>query len=156
MATSIEPLYPDFLQNATTYAQVEQYWQQQFGQWLAPHGLSHEPFYNKETGSGQRLNDGNPIFDAYIPQRHKLVRIIQYDPAEPEGELISHYTDTWPTAEMEPGQRPQPTDPAKREAPIPELVITLFLTEDTARQTGELIRRWIVEDQSASQIETDD
>lgn len=57
---------------------------------------------------------------------------------------------------MEPGQRPQPTDPAKREAPIPELVITLFLTEDTARQTGELIRRWIVEDQSASQIETDD
>jgi hypothetical protein len=133
-------------------ARAERYWQQRFTQLLAPHGLSHQPFYNKYAAGGQKIAVGNPIFDAYVPQRHKLVRIIQYDLAEAEGELLSFYTDAWPTAQMAPELRPRPAEPAKRDAPIPELVIALFLSGETVLQVEELVRGWVIEDFEVSKM----
>jgi len=149
MGTPVNALHPNLL---AAYARAERYWQQRFTQLLAPHGLSHQPFYNRYAGSGRKIADGNPIFDAYVPQRHKLVRIMQHDPAVAPGELLRFYTDVWPTGEMAPELRPRPAEPAKRNAPIPELVIALFLTEETALQVDELVRGWIIEDFDASKM----
>jgi hypothetical protein len=151
MATLINPLFPNFLSDYNVYQQAEQYWSEAVTQLLQPHGLSHHPFYTKHFGNGQPIADGNPIFNGYIPGRHKLVRILQYDPTTFEGASIGYYTDTWPTPEMDPDKRPHPTDPALRDAPIPELVISLYLTEETAAQARHLLHQWLVEDKEVEE-----
>ncbi|MCR9103491.1 MAG: hypothetical protein NXI25_26335 [bacterium] len=110
MATLIPPLFPNFLSDHNVCQQAEQYWSEAVTQLLQPHGLSHHPFYTKHFGNGQPIADGNPIFNGYIPGRHKLVRILQYDPTTFEGASIGYYTDTWPTPEMAPDKRPRHTD----------------------------------------------
>jgi hypothetical protein len=151
MATLVNPLFRSFLSDATVYKQAEQFWESEVRQLLQPHGLTHHPFYNNQSGNGQPIADGNPIFDAYVPERHKLVRILQYDPADLQGALFSHYTDTWSTPGMDPEQRPHPTAPALRAAPIPELVISLYLTEETAAKARHLLHQWLVEDKEVGE-----
>lgn len=151
MATLINPLFPDFLSDLDVYQQAEQYWSGEVTRLLQPYGLTHHPFYNNQPGNGTPTADGNPIFDAYVPERHKLVRILQYDPATAEGPPIDHYTDTWPTPQMDPDKRPHPTNPALRDAPIPELVISLYLTEETAAKACHLIHQWLVEDEDVGE-----
>lgn len=145
-------LYSGFLDDHRTYHLVVAYWQRLFQQLLSATKLTFHPFYTKQDGSGQRDYGGNPIFDAYFPDLHKLVRIIQYLP-ESGDQLISAYLDHWPAAEMAAEQRPQPTDPDRSLAPIPELVIAIALTRETSTLAQELIRQWVLEDASEADME---
>ena len=145
-------LFPNFLDDQKVYHQVETFWQHELDQLLKNTGLSYHPFYNKVSGSGQKDYSGNPIFDAYFPDRHKLVRIIQYLP-EPGDRLLSAYIDQWPVAEMAEAQRPQPLDPARSLDPVPELVFALVLTRENADTVRRLIQSWILEDLAVEQME---
>jgi hypothetical protein len=145
-------MLPHFLNTPNVYDQTEAFWGEQLTQFLAPHGITHQPFYNKQMGNGQKIRDGNPIFDAYIPQRHKLLRIIQ-EPLDDEPAFIGGFTKYWPTPEMDPDKRPHPTDPNKRNEPIPELVLHLVLTETTLATAKQLWQHWLVEDKSVEEMD---
>ena len=145
-------LYPTFLEDYRTYHLVEAYWRRRLDQLLADSGITYHAFYNKRYANGQYIYDANPIFDAYFPARHKLVRIIQFYP-ESGDPLIEAYLDHWPVKEMDPGKRSRPADPSKSLAPIPELVIDLALTRATAEQALQLIQQWIVEDRPEEEME---
>ena len=152
MDHTINQQFDNFLQDPAVYDQAEAFWAEQLTAFLAPHGMAHQPFYNKQMGNGQKMRDGNPIFDAYIPQRHKLLRILQ-EPAGEEPPYIGGFTKHWPTPEMDEGKRPHPTDPSLRDTPIPELVISLTLTEATLAVAKRLWQHWLVEDKSVEEME---
>lgn len=145
-------LFPDFLDDQEVYQQVEVFWRDELHKLLQNTGLAYHSFYTQESGSGQKDYSGNPIFDAYFPDRHKLVRIIQYLP-EHGDLLLSAYIDHWPVAEMEGSRRPQPKDPARSLDSIPELVIALALTREHADAVLELIRMWVIEDLEEEKME---
>lgn len=151
MDNTINQHFANFMEDPAVYDQVESFWGEQLTAFLAPHGLAHQPFYNKHFGNGQKIRDGNPIFDAYVPQRHKLLRIIQGPPGD-EPAHIGGFTKYWPTPEMDPDKRPHPADPSKRDAPIPELVLSLSLTEATLSAAKRLWQQWLVEDKSVEEM----
>ena len=142
-----ELLYASFLDDHRTYQLVVSYWHRLFKEILANTELPFQPFYNKHYKNGQKDYSANPIFDAYFPDRHKLVRIIQYLP-ESGDRLFSAYIEHWPIANMTEEQRPCPTDPSQALQPIPELVIALALTKETSVTAEELIQKWVKEDVS--------
>ena len=141
MATDLNLLYPDFLQQPEAYDKAERYWEALFTRLCADLGLMYHPFYNKQLADGRPLRDGNPIFDAYIPERHRLVRILQHPLEEAGDELLSHWEDEWPEAPE--GAQYQPVDAELRGRPVPELVIDLVLTPETAARAEGLVREWL-------------
>ncbi len=147
-------LFPTFLEDKNVYNLAEAWWRRLVQSIADEAGLTFQPFYTKRYGSGEKIYDGNPIFDAYFPQRHKLIRILQElpDPNDP-GEPFTAWIDHWPVTEMDEKQKPHPADPAKLDESIPELVIALELTEATAERARAVIRRWVVEDAPASEME---
>lgn len=133
-------LFPSFLDDHRTYALVQTYWRRQVSRLLEGTDMTFQSFYNDRTGDGSKLYDANPIFDAYFPDRHKLIRIIQFIP-EPGDTLFSSWQTEWPGDATTP--KIQPTDPTRTGQPIPELVIDLALTRETAAQAVQLIRDWL-------------
>lgn len=145
-------LFRTFLEDHRTYHLVEGYWKRLFKALFAEKNIPFQPFYTKRSRSGRKLYHANPIFDAYFPEQHKLVRIIQYLP-EPDDLLLSAYLDHWDIAEMEPDNQPRPADAAKALTPVPELVISLALTRETAAAARNLLRQWIVNDLNEEAME---
>lgn len=133
------------MEDRQTYHLAVAFLQRLLKRLLANTTLAFHPFYKKQDGLGQKDYSANPIFDAYFPDHHKLIRIIQYLP-EPGDLIFSAYIDHWSVAKMEAAQRPKPLDPTRSLDPVPELVIALALTRENADTVRELIRLWIVED----------
>ena len=82
-------------------------------------------------------SSANPIFDAFFPSLHKAVRIIQDEP-ETDAPGLATWMDTITLNEGQP--------------PVPELVIALALSRETAATARELIRKWVVEGFSEEQM----
>ncbi|MDX1666930.1 MAG: hypothetical protein R3350_06865 [Saprospiraceae bacterium] len=150
--TKDKPLYITFLEDRRVYNLVEAYWRRLFHGLFDEANFSFHPFYNKHFRNGQKEYDANPIFDAYFPARHKLVRILQEMP-EPDAPPLTAWIDHWPAAEMDAAERPRPDDPEKALMPIPELVIALSLSRETAALTRCFLKQWILEDFNAEEME---
>lgn len=121
-----ELLYKDFLKTAEAYGEAESYWKAFFDNLLQPYDYSHQPYLNDTMVSGEKLRDGNPIFNAYIPDIDRAVRIIQEEPEEP-ADIASWVNRTeWPTGRV-----------------LEELVISLVLTEETKAEAERRIREWL-------------
>ncbi len=148
MENPITLLYPAFLSDNEVYREVEQFWRRQFDQLALP----YQPFYTKTTATGRPLNDANPIFDAYFPALHKLVRVIQFIP-ESGDLLLTGWLDEAPVLKMPPEKRPVPDKPEDRKRPVPELVLSLALTLETAQQAITLLQKWILEDLEQTEME---
>lgn len=134
MATN---LYPTFLENKRVYNLNQAYWRRLLTDIIKDTDLSFQSYLNPLGANGQKEYDGNPIFDAYFPSLSKAIRIIQ-DVPEDDSNDLSAWIDH---IELEEGK------PA-----IPELVIAVTLTQDTASQAQELIRQWIVADVSVVEM----
>jgi hypothetical protein len=143
-------LYPSFMESARVYNLAEGYWQRMARQLAAEAGLAFQRFYRNRHANGEKIYEGNPIFDAYFPERHKLVRIIQYLP-EPGDRPISAWLGSWPAGAAPGGA----VSPEKQGAAIPELVISLALTRETAAIARRLLRQWIVEDCAVEGMEVE-
>lgn len=141
-------LFASFLENPRIYNLVEAYWRRLFHRLFSPEGLSFHSFYNTRYANGEKMYDANPIFNAYFPDRHKLVRIIQDIPDPGEVPVAAAWLDSFPTPELDDNLKPNPTDPEKKNQPIPELAIALSLTPGTARTAQQWLRKWIIEDYS--------
>lgn len=83
-------LYKNFLQDQRIYNLTEACWRRFFQRLFGPQEVPFRSFYNKHYVNGQKIYEANPVFDAYFPQQHKLVRIIQYLP-EPGDLLLTGY-----------------------------------------------------------------
>jgi hypothetical protein len=121
-----QTLYPDFLENFDHYQEVERFWQDFFEAIVSEKEWSWRPWMTPVFSDGTPFFDGNPIFNAYVPEADRGIRILQTDPED--ADEFDYYFDT---VELEDGQT------------FPELVISLVLTEDTKEKAEEAIRQWL-------------
>lgn len=76
-------LYPDFLENISSFRGASDFWQAKLDPLFCELGLSKQDYLNTTMVNGVALNDGNPIYQAYFPEFKKAVRIIQEEPILP-------------------------------------------------------------------------
>ena len=123
-------LYPDFLEDISSYQAATDFWQAKLDPLFRELGLSKQDYLNTTMVNGAPLQDGNPIYQAYFPELKKAVRIIQEEP------LLPADFGSWVNVtEVE-------------EEEVEELVIGLVLTEENLERAGEEIRAWLNESSS--------
>ncbi|MCB0550777.1 MAG: hypothetical protein KDD19_24620 [Phaeodactylibacter sp.] len=101
-------------------------------------GVPSHSYINHFDSKGRKEYDANPIFDAFFPSLYKAVRIIQEEP-EAGAPDIAAWMDS--------------IDLFEGKTPVPELVIALALSKETAADARELARQWIVERHSAAEMQ---
>lgn len=146
-------LFPSFLENHRIYNLAEAWWRRLFRRLFSSAGLSFASFYNSYYSTGEKIYGGNPIFNAYFPDRHKLVRIIQEIPEPGVEPAVAAWLDSFPISELGDDKKPQPANPEIKNEPIPELVIALSLTRGTAHTAQKWLRKWVVEDLSLAEMQ---
>jgi hypothetical protein len=143
MAYPINIHHHQFLESSVAYQAAESFWEQALRDLLAESDLTWQPFYQNP---GQ---DGNPLFSAWVPDRSKLIRIIQFTPEEDDEQLFSAWIDTW-EGDLPEGLVSQQNAIA---SPIPELVIDLALTDVTRQMALTYIYLWLVMDVSPESMQ---
>lgn len=124
----IKLIHPKFLEAAHRYEAAAQYWAQRFEEALPPEGYTYKPYMDNAFGNGTPIRDGNPIFNALVPETGRAVRIIQHPPA-PKASFLTWKNET----EQADG------------TPFTELVISLILTEKTEAQAVEAMKAWLAD-----------
>jgi hypothetical protein len=118
-------LYPDFLEDITSYQAASGFWHAKLNPLFWELGLNKQDYLNTTMVNGVALQDGNPIFQAYFPELKKAVRIIQEEPLLP-----ADFGNWVKVTEVD-------------EEEVEELVISLVLTEDNVERAWEVIRAWV-------------
>ena len=143
MAYPINIHHHQFLESSVAYQAAESFWAKALKQLLAESDLDWQPFYQNPE------RDGNPLFSAWVPNRNKLVRVIQFTPEEVDEQLFSAWIDTWE------GDLPEGLVSQKNAiaSPIPELVIDLALMDVTRQMALTYIYLWLVMDVSPESMQ---
>jgi hypothetical protein len=118
-------LYPDFLEDITSYQTASDFWQEKLDPLFRELGLSKQNYLNTTMVNGVTLQDGNPIYQAFFPELKKAVRIIQEEP------LLPADFGSWVNL----------TEVNEEE--VEELVISLVLTEENVERTIAEIYGWL-------------
>lgn len=118
-------LYPNFLEDITSYQAASDFWQAKLDPLFQELGLSKQDYLNTTMVNGVALHDGNPIYQAYFPELKKAVRIIQEEP------LLPADFGSWVNL----------TEVDEEE--VEELVISLVLTEENVEKAGVEILEWV-------------
>lgn len=118
-------LYPDFLEDITSYQAASDFWQAKLDPLFRELGLSKQNYLNTTMVNGVALQDGNPIYQAYFPELKKAVRIIQEEPLLP-ADFGSWVNQT-----------------EVNEEEVEELVISLVLTEENVERAIAEIYGWL-------------
>lgn len=118
-------LHPEFLKDEQGYEAASNYWSTLFKDLMDEKGYAWAPYMKNQFGDGTPIRDGNPIFNAFVPETGRAVRIIQHPPA-PKNSFIK-----WKN----------PTESADG-SPFTELVISLILTEATVAKAKAALREW--------------
>ena len=137
MATKV--LYKDFLDNKRVYNLAQASWRRLLNSLLKDFGYTHAPYLN-DLVDGKKEYDGNPIFNAYIPEIKRAIRIIQVSPQE-EGEDISAWIDD---IELKQKSRTKKTK---------ELVLDIKLSKEARSIATEIIKEWIQKQIDTSYID---
>ena len=137
MATKV--LYKDFLNNKRVYNLTQGSWRRLLNSLLKDLGYTHQPYLN-EFQNGKKEYDGNPIFNAYIPEINRAIRIIQVSPKE-EGADISAWIDD---IELNGKSKRKTTK---------ELVLDIKLSKKAKYTATELMKAWIQKQLDASSID---
>ena len=146
-------LFPTFLEDPRVYRLAQAWWRRLFDRLFADQGISYQPFYKKTTATGKPLYDGNPIFDAYFPTRHKLVRILQFVP-EPGDRLLTAWVDEVPVEMMEEALRPSPADRGREGEAVKELVIVVALTQKSIDWLEDLFKEWVIHNRKTEEMQS--
>lgn len=133
-------LYKDFLDNKRVYNLAEASWRRLLNSLLKDLGYTHTPYLNNLV-NGKKEYDGNPIFNAYIPEIKRAIRIIQVSPQE-EGNDISAWID-----DIELKQKSRRTKKTK------ELVLDIKLSHKAKSIASDLIKEWIQKQVDTSYID---
>jgi hypothetical protein len=137
MATKV--LYKNFLNNKRVYNLAQASWGRLLNSLLKDFGYTHTPYLNNLV-NGKKEYDGNPIFNAYIPEIKRAIRIIQVSPQE-EGDDISAWIDD---IELKQKSRTKKTK---------ELVLDIKLSAKARNIATEIIKEWIQKQVDATYID---
>lgn len=118
-------LYPDFLEDITSYQAAADFWQARLDPLFRELELKKQDYLNTTMVNGVPLHDGNPIYQAYLPELKKAVRIIQEEPILP-----ADFGSWMNVTEVE-------------EEEVQELVIGLVLTEENVERAIGEIHGWL-------------
>lgn len=127
----VQHLFKDFLKNKRIYAENVGYWQAIVSELLAPTQIKAEAYLQTTFANGEPFLDGNPIFHFVVKKLNKAVRIVQ-EVAESDKLEITAWINNTELDEME----------------INELVIVLQLSEESKTLALDLIRTWILNDET--------
>jgi hypothetical protein len=118
-------MFDDFLENATTYSQVEQFWLDLFWGIIDEKNQDRSawisPYYNTCFSDGRKFMDGNPIFSSKNKINNKSIRVIQEGVNDFDG--VQSRID-------------------RKEKN--ELVIICSLTNDNLEKIKKLITEWVI------------
>lgn len=131
-------LFTAFLADKKVFNLAEAYWRRLVSAVAEEAEVDFYSYLNHYDAQGRKEYDPNPIFDAYFPRLRKAVRIIQEEP-EPGAPDIGAWVDEIELKEDT--------------APVPELVIALALSRETAATDRELIRKWVGEEVARREME---
>ncbi len=107
------------------------YWQTIVNKQFAPNQIKAEAWLETSFANGEPFLDGNPIFHFVVKKLNKAVRIVQ-EVAESDKLEISAWINNTELDETE----------------INELVIVLQLSEESKTIAIDLIKTWIVDDET--------
>ena len=127
----VQYLFMDFLRSKKVYTENANYWQTIVSELLAPTQIKAEAYLQTTFANGEPFLDGNPIFHFVVKKLSKAVRIIQ-EAAESDKLEISAWINNTELDETE----------------INELVIVLQLSEESKAIALNLIKTWIVDDET--------
>jgi hypothetical protein len=139
-------LFEQFLENKNTYNLNVGYWRKKLQTALVETiQKSDQPIINKNE-KGKNFYDGNPIFSFYNQKKNKAIRIIQEDPKEiltyPNMLLLDAWIDKLTLTVK------------KEEVIVPELVISLFLMQNTTKKCLQMVNAWFSNDLNSSNLES--
>jgi hypothetical protein len=129
-------LYPRFLEDQQDYETAVNYWTGLFKSLMEEKSYSWQPYMKNQFGDGTPIRDGNPIFNAFVPETGRAVRIIQHPPA-PKDSFI-HWKNSTEWADG---------------TPFTELVISLILTETTEAKAKAALREWFFDQGEPEKVE---
>jgi len=118
-------LYPDFLEDITSYQAASDFWQVKLDPLFLELGLNKQNYLNTTMVNRVALQDGNPIYQAFFPELKKAVRIIQEEPLLP-ADFGSWVNQT-----------------EVNEEEVEELVISSVLREESVERTIAEIYGWL-------------
>jgi len=121
-------LFKEFLEDASVYRACEQFWEQLTARAAASVGQTGEwqSWMPRHYANGTPMElDGNPICDGKSQRLDRAYRIIQHAEGFGLGAWLSY------------------CEPEYTELPRHELVISISLSEESARLAEELLRKWM-------------
>lgn len=131
----VQHLFKDFLKNKKTYIENVNYWQTMASELFVPNKIKAEAWLETSFANGEPFWDGNPIFHFIVKKQNKAVRIIQEE-AENEKVVISAWINNTELDAIE----------------INELVIVLQLSEESKKIALDLIKTWVVSDETVKNV----
>ncbi len=130
-------LFPNFLTSELEYRICKSYWETKIEYLLQKSNIINiEQYLNTKFANGQEQFNGNPIVNFYVKSKNKALRIVQ-DIPETETVEISAWTNKFKTDDLN----------------TTELVISLELTPESEQITYDFIKKWFINDYSASVME---
>jgi hypothetical protein len=130
-------LYPDFLKQKRTYNLAQGFWTRLVTSLVKDLGFQFSSYLNPMQ-NGKKEYDGNPIFNAFVPEAGRAIRVIQVAPEE-EGANISAWIDDIELAGI-----------AEK---VDELVLDIKLTQESKKVAKDLIRTWLVGQLNEAELE---
>jgi hypothetical protein len=89
-STVANHLFVDFLEDEAAYAGAERFWADLWQKVLRDTGEEGRwisPWLNTTCVDGTRIRDGDPIFSAIRADGARALRVVQFPPRTPEGEI---------------------------------------------------------------------
>lgn len=130
-------LYKNFLENKRVYVLNSAYWKRVLNKIFRMSSSVYVAWLNTTYCNGKKFYNGNPIFNGLFKEKNKAVRIIQEEP-ESEDISISAWID-----KIEP----------EKDKIIYDLVISLELSKESKAIAESIVKAWIVDDLSYSEME---
>lgn len=128
-------LYELFLKDKSIYNLNVSYWRVKLQKTLGEKISAKDQLIKNKDNKGKNFYDGNPIFSYYSSTKDKAIRVIQEDPTYIEAHLDIKLLEAWITKIII-------IDGKNDEREVPELVVSLFLTNSTVDKCVQLAKEW--------------
>ncbi|MEM9847635.1 MAG: hypothetical protein AAF847_07085 [Bacteroidota bacterium] len=132
--------YANFMANPIVYDAMQMLWYDLLNSLALEHDFAYKPYLNSLLANGEKERDANPIFNTYIQEPSRAVRIIQIPEEEKQATHIQAYLNVSGDEEYD-------------EEIIDELVIHLVYSETARILTKNWMKAWLVDGMEKEEME---
>ncbi|MEM9888805.1 MAG: hypothetical protein AAF849_23115 [Bacteroidota bacterium] len=133
--------YANFMDNSIVYDAMQMLWYDLLNSLALKHDFAYKPYLNSLLANGEKDRDANPIFNTFIQESNRAVRIIQIPEEEQQATHIQAYLNVFGDEEYD-------------EKVIDELVIHLVYSETARNLTKDWMKAWLVDGIEKEEMET--